>query len=170
MDFLKLAGTRYSVRKFSSQKVEKEKIEKILQAAELAPTACNKQPQRIYVLQTAESLEKLQSCKTSHFGETLAFLICYDRKLCWKREYDEKLSGETDAAIVATHMMLEAWELDIGSTWIMHFIPEAIRSEFRLPDTEEPAVLLVMGYAAKDAVPSALHSQKKDLSEIVEFR
>lgn len=167
MDFIKLAEERFSVRKFSDRQVEQEKLDVILRAGQVAPTACNNQPQRVYVLQSHEALEKLQKCKMSHFGETLAILICVDTKACWKREYDGKTSGDIDAAIVTTHMMLAAQELGIGSTWVMHFIPEAIRAEFEIPDHEEPVSLLVMGYAAADAKPSVLHTQKKSLKETV---
>lgn len=167
MDFLELAKKRFSVREFSDKQVEQEKLELILRAGQAAPTACNNQPQRIYVFQSTEALEKLQKCKLSHFGETLAILVCADMKTCWKREYDGKTSGNIDAAIVTTHMMLEAQELGIGSTWVMHFIPEAVRAEFGLPDCEEPVSLLVMGYAAIDSKPAPLHMQRKGLKEIV---
>lgn len=167
--FMKLARERYSVRRFSDKPVEGEKLARILEAGRVSPTACNYQPQRVYVLQSPEAIEKLQKCKTSHFGETLALLVCCDTGECWRREYDGKPSGDIDAAIVAAHMMLEAWELGIGSTWVMHFIPEAVRNEFSLPENEEPAALLVMGYPAEDARPSRLHAQKKAPEETVKF-
>lgn len=81
--------------------------------------------------------------------------------MCWTRDIDGKSSGDIDASIVDTHMMLEAWELGIGSTWIMHFITEAVISEFNLPDNVVPVCILVMGYPAHDAVPSAQHGIKK---------
>jgi len=165
MNFIQLAEERYSVRKFTDRSVEQDKVDLILKAGQIAPTACNNQPQRAYVIQSPEALKKLQKCKTSHFGETLAILVCYDTEACWKREYDGKSSGDVDAAIVTTHMMFEAQELGIGSTWVMHFIPEAVRAEFEIPDHEEPVSLLVMGYAAADAKPAVLHTQKKVLSE-----
>ena len=168
-DFLELAKSRYSVRRFSDKPIEGEKLELILRAGQAAPTACNYQPHRVYVLKSPEALEKLQKCKTSRFGETLALLVCCDTGECWKRDYDGKPSGDIDAAIVATHMMLEAWELGIGSTWVMHFMPEAVRAEFCLPENEEPAALLVMGYPAEDAHPSRLHAQNKPLEETVKF-
>ena len=68
MDFIKLAEERFSVRKFSDRQVEQDKLDLILKAGQIAPTACNIQPQRIYVLQSQEALEKLQKCKMSHFG------------------------------------------------------------------------------------------------------
>lgn len=66
-------------------------------------------------------------------------------------------------------MMLAAWELGIGSTWVMHFIPEAVRVEFSLPEGWEPVALLLMGYPAQDAAPSPLHSRKKPLEETVTY-
>jgi nitroreductase len=165
-DFIDLCRSRYSVRSFSDRCVEEEKIQSILAAAQLAPTACNKQPVRIYVLKSKISIDALQKTKMSHFGETLAFIVCYDKDECWIREYDGECSGGIDASIVATHMMLEAWNQGIGSTWIMHFMPEAVTCEFALPDNIVPVCILAMGYPADDAQPSRMHFMKRSLSEI----
>lgn len=54
-------------------------------------------------------------------------LICSDRDACWIRKYDQKKSYDIDAAIVTTHMMLEAENIGVGTTWVMHFIPEAVK-------------------------------------------
>ncbi len=75
---------------------------------------------------------------------------------------------EIDASIVATHMMLEAADLDIGSAWIMYFIPEAVRVEFELPDNVEPVAILIMGYT--DGEPSREHTQRRSLEEYVTYR
>ena len=165
--FIDLCKERYSVRRFSDVKVEDEKIDFILKAGQLAPTACNKQPIRIYMLKSDEALETLQTCKPSHFGETLAFIVCYDKSSCWVREFDQKESGEADASIVATHMMLAAWDQGIGSTWIMHFIPEAVMREFSLPENIVPVCILAMGYPSLDAAPSPSHNIRKDIDDIV---
>ena len=167
MDFLTLASERYSVRKFTDRKVEQEKLEKILAAGHMAPTACNRQPQRIYVIESEEALEKWRKCTYSHFGETLVLLTCANKNENWERDFDGKTSGDIDASIVMTHMMLEGRELGIGSTWVMHFIPEAVCAEFELPDELEPVGALLMGYPAEDAVPSPMHEKKRPLSETV---
>lgn len=73
-----------------------------------------------------------------------------------------------DASIVATHMMLEVADLGIGSTWIMYFIPEAVRVEFELPDSVEPVAILIMGYT--DAQPSIDHLKRRSLEEYVSYR
>lgn len=169
MDFLKLAAERYSVRRFKEKEVEQDVINKILQAGHLAPTACNCQPQRILVINSVEGISRLRKCTVSHFNAPMAMLICYDKKECWHREYDGKSSGDIDASIVTTHMMLEAFTLGVGSTWVMHFIPEAVREEFAIPENLEPVALLVMGYPAEDAKPFPGHSKFRPMEEIVAY-
>ena len=169
MDFMKLAAERYSVRQFSSEMVEQSKIDKILKAGHLAPTACNIQPQRILVINSAEGIAKIRRCTVCHFNAPMAMLVCYDKNECWKREYDGKNSGDIDASIVTTHMMLEAYALGVGTTWVMHFIPEAVREEFAIPDHMEPVALLMMGYPSEDAKPFPGHSKFRPIEEIVSY-
>lgn len=121
MSFLELAKGRHSVRKFSPKAVEQEKLDLILEAGRVAPTAHNNQPQRILVIQQPEEMVKLEDCSPFRFQQTLALLVCYDKLASWKRDFDDTVSGETDASIVATHMMMQAYELGIGSTWVGHF-------------------------------------------------
>lgn len=169
MDFLELAESRFSVRAFSDRKVEKNVIEKILRAGQAAPTACNFQPQRILVIESEEALAKFRKCTRSHFNAPLAILVCFDREACWKRDYDGKPSGEIDASIVCTHMMLEAASLGVGSTWVMHYIPEAVREEFELPENLESTALLVMGYPAEGVQPSPLHDQSRSIGDLAKY-
>ncbi|MBO2516964.1 MAG: nitroreductase [Clostridiales bacterium] len=169
MELLKLMEERYSVRSFSDRAVEDEKIEAILQAGRLAPTACNNQPQKILVLKSRESLELWQKCTKCHFNEQLVMIVCYDRQQAWTREYDGQDSGFVDASIITTHMMLEAANEGIGSTWIMYFIPEAVREEFHLPENLVPVSVLAMGYASEKAAPSPRHGLRKPLTDTVVY-
>ena len=166
MDFLQLAADRYSVRKFADRPIERDVMEKILQAAHLAPTACNLQPQRILVID-GEGMETLKKCTTCHFDAPAALLVCYDKNECWKRKYDGKSSGDVDASIITAHMMLAAASLGVGTTWVMFFDPEAIRREFAIPDGIEPVALLPAGYPAPDAAPGPMHSQFRPMDEVV---
>lgn len=167
MDFLQLAADRYSVRKFTDAHLNQETLDKILKAGHLAPTGCNNQPQRILVMNSDEAVEKLKKCTKCHFNAPTAMLICYNRDECWTRKYDGKTCGVADACIVTTHMMLEAAALGIGSTWVMHFDPATMRSEFAIPDNIEPVALLVMGHPTPDAAPMDLHSTFRPLEEVV---
>ena len=167
MDFLNFAKDRFSVRKFTDKPVEKELCDKILEAARIAPTGCNYQPVRILVINTAESIEKLKGCTKCHFGASTAFLVCSNTDESWKRPYDGALSAPVDAAIVTTHMMLEAHSLGLGCCWVMHFNPAVMKETFNIPEGIEPIALLVMGYPAEDASPLPLHSTYRLMDEIV---
>ena len=167
MDFLKLATERYSVRKFTDKPLEKEVIEKIIKAGHIAPTGCNYQPQKVLVINDNEALAKLKDCTRCHFDAPCAMLICYSKDECWTRPYDGSQSGIVDASIVTTHMMLEAWELGVGSTWVMHFNPFKMRETFEIPENIEPVALLVMGYPAPDASPNERHTVYRPIEETV---
>ncbi|AFL99946.1 nitroreductase [Desulfitobacterium dehalogenans ATCC 51507] len=169
MDFLELAKSRYSVRKFSTNRIVEEKLSLILEAGRVAPTAVNRQPQRILVLENEEDLAKLKPCIPYRFQETLALLVCYDKNESWKRSFDNKDSGEVDASIVATHMMLEAYNLGIGSTWVGHFDPQVTREMFQIPQNIEPVVLLLLGYPSHESSPNPNHYKRLDRAQTVYY-
>ena len=166
MDFLELAHKRFSVLEYSHRPVEKELVDKVIEAALAAPTACNNQPQRILVIDDEEGRSKLQCVVPSRYYVPLAFLVCYDKEECWVRPMDGKNSGEIDASIAATHMMLEMTDLGLGSIWVMYWDPEKMKSVFALSDNLEPVALLIAGYKAENALPRKGHLQSKTKDEI----
>lgn len=167
MDFLTLAKNRYSVRKFEGRPLAEDDRENILRAGLLAPTACNNQPHRIFMLTSPEAMKKLRKCTECHFHAPEAALICYDKSRCWVRGYDGKHSGDIDASIVTTHMMLAAADAGVGTTWVMYFNPEAVRAEFALPEELEPTAILIMGYPSPEAKPAPAHNQFRNPAEII---
>ena len=169
MEFTKLIEERYSVRSFKPGHLPREVLEKILHAGHLAPTGCNYQPQRVLVLNTDESMEKLRACTKCHFGAPTALLVCHNTAESWVRKYDGALSSPVDAVIVATHMMLAAHNEGVGCCWVMHFDPAALREAFGIPAGIEPAVLLVLGWPAENAKPLPLHLQTRPLEETVVY-
>lgn len=166
MDLLELLKKRYSVRKFEDKTVEKEKLDLILEAARVAPTACNFQPQKILVLNNEASLDKLKKCTPYHFHAPLALIICYDNTISWKRK-DGCEMGEIDAAIVTTQMMLEIENIGLGTTWVGYFDKEALIKEFEIPKNYVPVSILPIGYPKAGTEPNPLHFDRKDLTETV---
>lgn len=169
MNFFELAKSRYSVRNFLQKKVPQEIVEQILACGHLAPTGCNMQPQRILVIDEQESLAKLKNCTRSHFDAPLAMLICYNKNEGWTRRYDGAKSAPVDCSIVTTHLMLGAWELGIGSCWVMSFDPVAMKESYQVPEELEPVALLVMGYPAEDSAPFPMHSEFRPLEDLVTY-
>jgi len=169
MEYSSLIEQRYSVRKFSDQPVEDKDVQAILEAARLAPTAVNKQPQRILVLQGEESMEKLKTCTPYTFHAPMALAVCCHTGEAWIRPYDNYNSGIIDAAIVGTHIMLAVHNLGLGSTWVGHFDPVEFRKIFNLPDTMEPVAVFPIGHPAPDARPAPQHAKRRPLEETVVY-
>lgn len=165
MTFLELAEKRYSCRKFSDREVEEEKIEALLKAAQLAPTAVNFQPQRILVITDKEKIKSLDEngCTRYTFNAPLMMVVCYDKGKSWKRSFDGKDEGIVDASIITTHMMLEAVELGLGSTWVGAFDPAKAREILEVPENYEIVSLLPIGYPAME--PGERHHKRIDISE-----
>ena len=168
MDFLQLAKEqRYSVRKFKDQPVEKEKLDLILEAGRIAPTACNYQPQRILVIEDKAGLEKLKQCTSYHFEAPLALMICYDKTTVWKSNTNGTISGDVDASIVTTQMMLQAAELGLGTTWVGGFSHQKARELFQIPDFLVPVAMLPIGYPADGVLPHPWHFKRFDMDHTV---
>jgi len=165
MDFLELATSRYSVRSYRDTPIEPELLEQVLEAGRAAPTACNLQPQRIKVIAGADGLAKIDACTTCRFGAPAVLLVCYDKTVCWHRKFDDAPSGEVDASIVTTHLMLAAHALGLGTCWVMFFDPAKTVALFSLPEHIVPVAMLPIGYPAADAVPSQGHGQRFEVGK-----
>lgn len=170
MTFMELASARFSVRKYADKPVEQEKIDAMLEAGRLAPTAHNIQPQKIFVARSAEAREKLRSVCKCTFGAPVIFVVGYDTTLSWNNKlmpgYE---SGETDAAIVCTHMMLEATEQGLGTCWVGMFNSEEVKAALGLPENVRVTSLLPTGYAAEGVEPIALHTAFRDMDDMVKW-
>ena len=168
MSFLELAkDQRFSVRKFKEQAVEKEKLDLILEAGRIAPTACNYQPQRILIIEDAAAREKLKQCTPCHFDAPVILMICYDKTTCWKNKINGTVGGDVDASIVTTQMMLEAAELGLGTTWVGAFNHQKLRDQFDIPEYLVPVALLPIGYPADDEEPHPWHFKRFDIDHTV---
>ena len=170
MNFMELAKTRYSVRKFDDRPIEKETLDLILEAGNVAPTGCNYQPQRIYVVQSEEKIAKLNELSRCIFGAKTVLLFTYNKDEDWKNPLENGVhSGVQDVSIVATHIMLEAWELGVGTCWVNYFANSRLEKELGLPENECAVLLMPMGSPAEDSVPLKLHDELKNIDETVKL-
>lgn len=166
MTFEELSEARYSLRKFSDRPIEAEKLELVLKAARTAPTAHNIQPQHVFVLKSAQALEKADTCTGCHFHPPVMLVVAYDAETAWKRtEYDGKNHGEIDAAITAAQMMLQAADIGLGTTYVGVFDPKALLEQFPEMAGYTPIALLPIGYPAEGAHASRLHTTRKPMEE-----
>lgn len=167
MNFLEIAKKRYSVRSYTGKKVEQEKLDKILLAAHVAPTAANMQPVKLIAVQSDEGLNKVGKA-ANIYGAPLVIIVCCEHKKAWTRPFDKKQTVDIDASILTDHMMIEATELGLGSVWICYFKPDVIQKEFDLPDTLEPVNILAVGYSDESPADPERHAtQRIPLSDLV---
>lgn len=167
MEFEKIIKERFSTRSFKNDLVSEELINKILEAGNVAPTAKNIQPQKIYVVKSSEGLNKIDQISPCRYNAPIVLLICSNKSIAWTKE--NYSSYEMDATIVATHMILEATNLGINSVWVDMFDNNKAKELFDLPEGIEPICLMPLGYKNDDCKPSPMHNQRKELSEIVEY-
>lgn len=135
-------------------------LEQILSAGRVAPTACNRQPQRIIVVRRRENMVKVEKAYRT-FDAPCALIVCRDRRGELIRPYDKKCSGDLDIGIVCDHMMLAARELEIGSVMVGLFDPAVITKEFILPEYLEPTALLFLGYPSKGFLDLERHEEER---------
>lgn len=168
MDFEKVIKERFSVRKFKDKAVDPALIAKILEAGNFAPTAKNNQPQKIYVVSSKEGLAKIDKASPCRYHAPLCLIVASDKNIAWRK--GDYSTYEMDACIVATHMMLEATNLQIDNIWVEMFDKTILKQEFNIPSNIEPICLIPLGYKEDDCKPSPMHIKRKNISEIVEYR
>ncbi len=170
MNFMELAKARYSVRNFSNKPIEPAKLNAVLEAARLAPTAKNLQPVHIYVVQSKEGMEKMRTLTPCHYDAPTVLIFTKNTQEEWHHPQEqERTSGVQDVSIAATQAMLAAAEQGLGTCWLNFFIPQDVSRAYNLPAHEVPVLLLPIGYAADDCAPSDRHPQRKELKDLVSY-
>lgn len=164
-EFLTLAKERYSCRKFKDTPLTSQQINHILEAARVAPTAANKQPVHVWVVKSPEALEKLKGATDYTYGAPVVFMVGAKADAAWVRKYDGKNGAEIDAAIVGTHIMLEASALGLGNVWVGSFDPAKIKADFPETAGYEMVCLFPVGYSAVDT--SANHNKRQEMEAFV---
>jgi nitroreductase len=162
--FYDCINERFSCRNFKEDKISTENVEEILKAANLAPTAKNIQPQRIYVVENEALLSKINPRYT--FNAKTLFIICYDKSISYKRAIDEKEHGDIDCAIVATHMMLAATALNLGSCMVCSFDEAIIKAVLSIPADYVVSALIPVGYPEEIKE----HNTRIDIEDFVIYK
>lgn len=169
MSFEEIISSRYSCRSYTSQQISKEQLDAILEAGRLAPTAKNLQEQHVYVLQSEESLAKVDSNTSCRYGAPTCLVVAFDKTNVYNYPGGKRDSGIEDATIVATHMILAAQNVGVNSCWVNFFDPDKLASDLGLPENEEILMIMDLGFAAEGAGPSGMHSNRKSLDETVKY-
>jgi nitroreductase len=167
VEYSELIAARYSVRAYRPDPVEDKKLEAVLEAARLAPTAANRQPFQLVVMHTAGREQEIGKIyRRPWFVQApLVIAVCAISSLAWVRESDRFNARLIDAAIVADHLILAAANQGLGTCWVAAFNVEAARGVLGLPDEAEPVIFTPLGYPADQPGPKI----RKPLSELVRY-
>ncbi len=169
MEFKDVVKDRYSCKRYSDRQIAKEKLNAILEAGRLAPTAKNLQEQHVYVVQSQEALAKIDAVTPCRYGAPTVLVVAFDKANVFTYPGGKRDSGAEDATIAATHMILAAANEGVDSCWINFFDPDKMAGILGLPENEEVLMVMDLGFAAEGAGPLANHYSRKPLSETVSY-
>lgn len=167
MDFNDIIKNRYSCRAFAERGVEQEKLDRILEAGRIAPTAVNKQPVHIWAITKSDTLKAIKGVTRSNYGAPLLLVVGCRPAEAWVRRYDGKNGAEVDAAIVATYLMLAAENEGLATLWVGSFDPALLREILPGADGYDLVAMINVGYPAPESQPSAMHDIRKSMEELV---
>jgi len=168
MQFEDVIRTRSSTRRFSNKPLEREKLEKILEAGRIAPTAKNLQDFKIFIIESADAVNKLDSAHPCRYGAPTSLLVCADNTESFSTD-NTHTSGVIDACIVATHMLLEATSLGVDNIWTWAYGNRELAEALGLADNFEPVCVLPLGYRSDEDHGSHMHDQRKNIEELTEY-
>lgn len=170
MTFLELAKSRYSVRNYKPDPVEKEKLDYVLECGRIAPSAANYQPWRILVVREPGIKKKIEGTYNREWLKQAPVILVFlgDHRQGWKRN-DGKDHTDIDVAIIADHITLAAAEQGLGTCWICNFDASLCTSVLNLPGHLEPVAYLSLGYPAESTDQNARHLKRKTTEEIVSY-
>jgi nitroreductase len=166
MAFIDLINKRYSVRSYKPDHIEEDKINIILNAARLAPTASNRQPFRIILIKTlGKEAELFTIFPKKWFARApIVICVCGLPSEAWVRN-DSKIYLDVDVAIVMDYMILAATDLGLGTCFIAAFDSNNARKVLSLPDNVEPLLFTPLGYP--DILPGI--RERKKLEDLVHY-
>lgn len=161
MSFLDLVAKRQSTRKYSAQPVSREVVERCLEAARLAPSACNSQPWTFLVVDDEDRKNRVARAafggiySMNAFAARAPVLIVVVTE---RSRYAARLGGMMrgvqysliDLGIACEHLVLQAAEDGVGSCWLGWFHEKAVKKELGLPRSARIDVIISLGYPEKE--------------------
>ena len=169
MEFSQVLEERRSCKSYDGRKVEKEALNRILEAGRKAPTAKNLQEQHIYVIEKDEHLAVIDEVTPCRYNAGTVLVIAFDKENVFTYPGGKYDSGVEDATIVASHILLAAANEGVNTCWINFFDPDVLAKKLNLPANEQILMILDMGYETEGANKNPNTGVRKDLSETVTY-
>lgn len=175
MDFLTLAKTRQSVRGYTAQKVSREAIEKCLEAARLAPSACNSQPWKMVVVDDPQVLAQVaeavnpEGSPMNKFARQAPVLVAVveEEAVLMKGAEDKKMRWVgIDNGSAIEHFCLQAAELGLGTCIMGAFIEEKVKEILQIPQDRTVKIVISLGYPENTTIRQKV---RRELNQVASF-
>jgi nitroreductase len=165
MEFYELIKKRRSTRGFEPREIPAEVLNRVLDAARVAPSACNLQPWHFLVLKEKAAREKLKEAYSRDWFWSAPVIIvgCVDMEKAWRR--GEVSYGEVDLAIAMDHLILAAVNEGLGTCWVGAFDEAKARAVLQIPENMKIVAMTPLGYPMKVNGTD----KRKPLEEIVHY-
>lgn len=163
MEFNELIRERFSCRALSDKEIPHESMNRIFEAARVAPTAVNRQPFKIWAIESPDARAKLAETTAGVF-----LVIGSKADEAWVRPDDDLNFADVDAAIVATHIMLAIHNEGLRATWVGKFNTPKLKELFPVMEGYNLIAIFPVGYPTEKGVPSPRHKERKSAVDIVQ--
>lgn len=163
LDFFEVIRNRRSIRKYQDKSVEKEKLQKILEAARLAPSAMNRQPYKLIVVSKKDILSKMNSACNQDWKAPIMIAMVSIPKEAWVRDDGEEY-WKADAAIAMHQVSLAAFAEGLGTCWIAAFKEKEVKELLGVDSGSRIPFLSPLGYPAENKGPI---TNRKTLESLV---
>ena len=165
MDFLEVIRNRRSIRKYHDKSVEREKVQKILEAARLAPSAMNRQPYQLLVVTKKEILSRINSACNQNWKAPIMIVMVSIPKEAWVRDDGEEY-WKADAAIAMHQVSLAAYAEGLGTCWIAAFDEKEVKDKLEIDSDSRVVFLSPLGYPAESKGPI---TKRKEIDALVRY-
>lgn len=165
MEFENVIKGRESIRKYDGRKPTEEQLNKILEAGRWAPTAFNRQPQRVIILESDEALAKMDQVHPCRYNASLVLLVCGDASVA--AGHGSNSTATVDATIAATQMLLAAYDSGVDSVWAGVHEPEKTQNVFGLPESMIPVCFIDLGFRPEGFKGNRDHGKRNPLETMV---
>lgn len=169
INFLELVKSRISIRQYTLQEVEDDKLKYILECARLAPSAVNHQPWQFWIVKSEEAKHLIQQCYSAKwFSNAPVYIIAFsDTSQSWKRSFDRKDYGDVDIAIAIEHICLAATEQGLGTCWVCNFDVHKFSELLNIPENLEPIAIIPIGYTSQETSRNAIRKSNEEIIKII---
>lgn len=164
MNFYEVIKKRCSIRSYKPNPVEEEKLNRIFEAARMAPSAANRQPICFVIIKDEKTKQQLKRVYDEKWFYTAPIIICVCSipEKAWIRS-DGRNYADIDAAIAMDHLILAATEEGLATCWVAAFKVSILKSLLKLPPGVEPVAMTPIGYPQDIPEPT----YRKPIEDIV---